>query len=66
MKAIDILRRVTNPQTDAQAVEAIAKRLGSSARENVSSDDLVTLRRASDLREKRVALSKHQRQREDT
>lgn len=58
MSAIDILRRVTKPQTDAQAVEAVVKRYGTSVRENVSNDDPVAVRRASGLSAKQVALSK--------
>lgn len=55
MNAIDILRRVTKPKTDAQAMEALVKRYGSSVRENVSSDDPAALFRATMLSEKYIA-----------
>jgi len=53
VNALDILRRVTKPKTDSQAVEAVVKRYGATLRENFSSDDSAAVQRAAFLVAKR-------------
>ena len=53
MNALDILRRVTKPKTDSQAVEVVVKRYGATVRENVSNDDSAAVQRAKFLTAKR-------------
>lgn len=45
MKALDILRQVTKPMTDAQAKTVVRARYGA-VRENASRDDPVSVRQA--------------------
>lgn len=54
MSALDILRRVTKPMSDAEA-ENLAHAKGA-GRENASSDDPVSVRRAAELR---AVVAKH-------
>jgi len=49
MSAIDILRRVTKPTSDAKVVASVRARYGSALRENASNDDQRLVVRARKL-----------------
>jgi|GEM_PF-2603351 len=47
MSALSILRRVTKPMTDAESVAMVETRYGAAGRENITTDDPVSARRAA-------------------
>lgn len=46
MTALEILRRVTKPATDAQVADIVRARYGALGRENISNDDPLLVERA--------------------
>lgn len=50
MSALSILRRVTKPMTDAESVAMVETSYGAAGRENVTTDDPVSARRAAKVK----------------